>query len=250
VTSDDVARNRDAWNRISDEYQREHDVQLGVEDVVWGGWSIPERELGALGNVAGKDVLELGCGAARFSIKLAKLGARPVGLDVSPKQPGHARRLMDEASVEFPLVEASATDVPLRDASFDLIFCDHGGMTWADPYLTVPEAARVLRPSGLLVFNMSSPLLLVCDDPETGATDRLLRDYFGMRRDEEDWGATGFQLPYGEWIRLLRAHGFDVEALLELRPPEGATTTYGGWVSLEWARRWPGENSWKARKRG
>jgi len=204
----------------------------------------------ALGDVEGKDVLEFGCGAAQFSIKLARLGARAVGLDVSARQLDHARRLMRQTGVEFPLVEGSATGAPLSDATFDIVFCDHGGMTWADPYLTVPEAARLLRPGGLLVFNMSSPLVMVCTDPNTGATNRLLRDYFGMHRDEEAWGATGFQLPYGEWIALLRSNDFEVEALVELRPREDATTTYGGWVSLEWARRWPSENIWKARKRG
>ena len=250
MTVDDISRNRDAWTAISDDYQREHDAQLGVEEVVWGNWSIPEDELGALEDVAGKDLLELGCGAARFSIKLAKRGARPVGLDVSAKQLEHARRLMSEADVEFPLVEASATEVPLPDASFDLVFCDHGGMTWADPYLTVPEVARLLRPGGLFVFNMTSPLVTVCTDPKTGATERLVRDYFGLHRDEAEWGAVEFQLPYGEWIRLLRANDFEVVDLIELRPPEDATTTYGDWVALEWARRWPGENIWKARKRG
>ena len=250
MTIDDIARNREAWSAISDDYQREHDTQLGVEEVVWGNWSIPEAELGALGDVAGKDVLELGCGAARFSIKLAKLGARPVGLDVSPRQLEHARRLMSEAGINFPLVEASATDVQLPDASFDLVFCDHGGMTWDEPYRTVPEVARVLRPGGLLVFNMTSPFLNVCSDPETAATDRLVRDYFSMHREESTWGAVEFQLPYGEWIRLLRANGFEIEALLELRPPEGATTSYGDSIPLEWARRWPGENIWKAHKRG
>jgi len=250
VTIDDVARNRQAWNAISDEYQREHHDQLAVDEIVWGGWSIPERELNALDNVAGQDVLELGCGAAQFSIKLARLGARVVGVDVSSQQLGHARRLMEEAGVDFPLVEASATNVPLPDSAFDLVFCDHGGMTWADPYRTIPEAARLLRAGGLLVFNMSTAFVMVTTDQQTGATETLHRDYFGMHRDEEDWGATGFQLPYGEWIRLLRANDFEVEALLELRPPEGATTTYGEWVSPEWARRWPSENIWKARKRG
>ena len=67
---------------------------------------------------------------------------------------------------------------------------------------------------------------------------------------DQPWEAIEFQLPYGEWVRLLRTNGFEIEALIELRPPADATTTYGGWVSLDWARRWPGENIWKARKRG
>jgi ubiquinone/menaquinone biosynthesis C-methylase UbiE len=207
-----------------------------------GSWEI-------LGDVAEKDVLELGCGAAQFSIKLAQKGARCVGADVSGRQLEHARRLMREAGVEFPLVAASGTNIPLPDASFDIVFCDHGAMTWADPYLTVPEASRLLRAGGLLAFNMSSPLVAVCSLDE-GATEALQRPYFGMHRIDEEWGAVAFQLPYGEWIRLLRAAGFELEALVELRPSEDATTTYAGWVPLQWARQWPSENVWKARKRG
>lgn len=250
MSGDHVARNRQAWDRVSDEYQAEHDEQLGVNEVVWGGWSIPERELGVLGDVAGKDILELGCGAARFSIKLARLGARCVGVDVSPRQLEHARRLQAETGIDFPLVEADAENVPLPDESFDVVFCDHGGMTWADPFRTVPEAARLLRPRGLLAFNMSSPLVTICtDESSDGATAELRRDYFGMHQIEDtSWEAIEFQLPYGEWIRLLRSNGFEIEALIELRPPPDATTTYTGWVSLGWARRWPGENIWKARK--
>ena len=250
MSGDHVAQNRAAWDRISDDYQAAHVEQLGVDEVVWGTWSIPERELGVLGDVAGKDLLELGCGAARFSIKLARLGARCVGVDVSPQQLAHARRAQRETGVEFPLVEANAEDVSLPDASFDVVFCDHGGMTWADPYRTVPEIARLLRPGGLLVFNMASPLVTICtDESSDGPTKELRRDYFGMHAvADQPWEAIEFQLPYGEWIRLLTANGFDVEALIELRPPPDATTTFD-WIPLGWARRWPAENIWKARKR-
>ncbi|HTD37568.1 MAG TPA: class I SAM-dependent methyltransferase, partial [Candidatus Limnocylindrales bacterium] len=96
-------------------------------------WSIPESELNVLGDVRGKDVLELGCGAAQWSIALAGLGARCVGLDNSARQLEHARRAMAAAGVDFPLVHASVENVPLPDASFDVVFCDHGAMTFADP---------------------------------------------------------------------------------------------------------------------
>ena len=57
-----------------------------------------------------------------------------------------------------------------------------------------------------------------------------------------------FQLPFGEWIRLFRESGFAIEALHELRAPEDASTTYEGFVPLEWARRWPAENIWQLRR--
>lgn len=243
-----VRKNQEYWNRTSDDYQRLHGSQLNTKVLGWGVWAIPEDDLHALGGVCGKDILEFGCGAAQWSIFLAKVGARPVGLDISEAQLAHARRLMLEAGVWFPLIEASAESVPLPDGSFDIVFCDHGAMSFADPRCTVPEAARLLRSGGLFVFNIASPLLELCwNDADDRLETSFQRDYFAMRGGEDD-DTVVFQLPYGEWIRLFRQHGFAIEDLLELRPPAGATTTYTEYVSLEWARRWPAENIWKLRK--
>src|ERR1700728_2209795 len=140
--------------------------------MAWGCWSVPESQLHVLGNVSGKDVLELGCGAARWAIALAKRGARVVGLDVSARQLEHARRNMRDACVDFPLVHASAEAVPLADASFDIVFCDHGAMTFCDPSRTVPEAARLLRRGGLLAFSAATPILNLCwNDSEDRVDD-------------------------------------------------------------------------------
>ena len=147
--TDHAVRNRAMWDNYSEEYQAAHGDDLAASGgYAWGTTQIPESELRVLGDVAGCDILEFGCGAAQWSIALARLGARPVGLDLSERQLQHARRLMAEAGVEFPLVHASAEAVPLLDASFDVVFCDHGAMTFADPYRTVPEVARLLRPGG------------------------------------------------------------------------------------------------------
>ncbi len=89
-------------------------------------------------------------------------------------------------------------------------------------------------------------------EDDSAATDRLRRSYFGLHRMEwpnDDPPAVDFHLGYGDWIRLLRANGFDVEDLLEVRPPAGATTRYP-FVTGDWARQWPCEEVWKARKRG
>ena len=244
----DALHNRAAWDRFSDDYQAIHAAQLNDYACVWGTWNIPDDELHALGEVAGKDVLELGCGAAQWSIGLARRGARPVGLDNSARQLEHARRLMRAAGVDFPLVHSAAERVPLPDASFDIVFCDHGAMTFADPYRTLPEAARLLRPGGLLAFNMATPLFHVCFEHAADRLSTCLQsDYFGLRRWASPESTVEFQLPYGEWIRLFGRCGLLVEDLLELRPPEGATTTYE-FAPLEWARRWPAEHIWKARK--
>ncbi|MEA2653082.1 MAG: hypothetical protein QOI37_309 [Chloroflexota bacterium] len=243
------ARNRVAWDAFSDEYQAKHGDQLASSGgLAWGTAQIPEGELQVLGDVAAKDILELGCGAAQWSIALARRGARPVGLDLSARQLEHARRLMADAGVDFPLVHGSAEAVPLADASFDIVFCDHGAMSFADPYRTVPEAARLLRAGGLFAFNHHSPIETICwplGADKVG--ERLVLDYFGMHRfdDGED---TFFQLPYGEWIRLFRANGFVVEDLIEPRPAIDASSSYRDAEELAWARRWPSEAIWRLRR--
>src|SRR5581483_937555 len=164
-------KNRAMWEASSDSYEQAHAADLsGEHALAWGLWRISEANLSLLGEIAGKDVLELGCGAARWSIALAARGARPVGLDVSPRQLQHARRLMAEARVDFPLIQASAEDVLLPDRGFDIVFCDWGAMTFCDPYRTVPEVSRLLRPGGLFAFATATPLYALCQDRQT---DRL-----------------------------------------------------------------------------
>jgi ubiquinone/menaquinone biosynthesis C-methylase UbiE len=250
--SPDADRNQRAWDQASDEYQCKHGPQLAESGgTAWGVWQIPEAELQVLGDVRGRDVLELGCGAAQWSIALHKLGANVTGLDLSGRQLEHARELMAQAGVEFPLVHSSAESTPFDDASFDIVFCDFGAMTFGDPYRTVPEAARLLRPGGLLAFCQHTPIVEVCWPPEPEHPgDRLVVDYFGMHKMDEQEGPVSYQLTYGEWIRLFVENGFVIEALLELQPPSDATSSYRDPEDLAWARRWPMEQIWKVRRAG
>ena len=108
-----------------------------------------------------------------------------------------------------------------------------------------------MRPGGQLVFLTNSFLLTLCMSPEDGvpATERLLRPAFGMYRVEwPDSSGVEFHLSHGDWIRLLRRSGFEVEDLIEMRPGMGASSRYS-FVTVEWARSWPCEEMWKARKR-
>jgi SAM-dependent methyltransferase len=248
--SDYVALNRERWTESNAEYTDADARRMWEKDeIVWGVFGVPEREIDVLGDVAGLDVVELGCGTAYFSAWLAKRGARPVGVDVTPAQLETARRCMAETGIEFELVEASAEDVPLPDASFDLALSEHGASTWCDPYRWIPEAARLLRADGRLVFAHSTPFSFA-HIPDVGDPSReLQRPYFGMHRIQwtpED--GVEFQLTYGTWIDVLRGSGFEIERLVELRAPEGAGRHeyYGDW-DPEWSRQWPSEEIWVAR---
>jgi SAM-dependent methyltransferase len=251
-SSRDLSANVSAWTRRNAEYLDGAAAAMWArEEIVWGSFSAPESELRVLGEVAGLDAVELGCGTAYLSAWLARRGARPVGVDPTPAQLETARRLMAETGIEFPLVEAPGESVPLPDASFDLALSEHGAAVWADPYRWVPEAARLLRPGGRLVFLHGHPLTDLCY-PQVGEVTRTLqRPYFGMHRfvwDERS--GVEYQLTHGEWIRVLRDAGFEIERLLELQAPEDAVTHeyYGADLPVEWARRWPAEEIWVARK--
>jgi SAM-dependent methyltransferase len=250
--ADDAARNREDWTEANAQWTGARALDAWRRDEIdWGIWHVLESELNVLPDVDGLDVVELGCGTAYFSAWLAKRGARPVGVDITPAQLDTARECMRETGIEFPLVEADAGETGLPDASADVVLSEYGASIWVDPYRWIPEAARLLRPGGLLVFLRNSTLVILCTPDEGKADETLHQPQFGMRRFE--WpGETGveFHLAHGEWIDVLRANGFDVERLVELRAPDDAEThRYYDFVTADWARKWPAEEIWVARKR-
>jgi SAM-dependent methyltransferase len=137
--------------------------------------------------------------------------------------------------------------VPLADASFDLVISEYGASIWCDPYRWVPEAARLLRPRGRLVFLRNSTLLMLCVPDVGAAGDRLLRPQAGLHRMswQSDPGVE-FHLGHGDWLRLLRTSGFEVEDLVELYAPDDAASAALDFVTVQWARQWPVEEVWFA----
>ena len=235
-----VERGRMAWAR---------------EEPVWGRGN-PESELHLLDGLTGKDAVELGCGTAYISAWMMRRGAHVVALDNASRQLATARAFQGEFGLEFPLVHADAERPPFAEASFDFAISQYGASIWCDPYCWIPEAARILRPRGRLVFEALTPLVMMCfptHDETMPAEATLHRDFFGMHRFEwhDDDGAVDaieFHLGHGEMIRLLRTCGLEVEDLMELQAPE----SWDAWsddIPHEWARRWPSAEIWMARKR-
>jgi SAM-dependent methyltransferase len=247
---DYVEKNHAAWDRWAIHYTATGRKAWTEKELKWGIWGVPESELGLLqGLPAGADVVELGCGTASVSSWISRAGFRPVAVDISRKQLDIAARLQQEFGLAFPLIHASAEEVPYDAESFDLAISEYGASLWCEPHRWLAEADRLLRPGGALIFVTNSPLLMACT-PEGGerAGDRLLRDYFTSPVREYPDGVVEFHLTHGSWIELLNAYGLAVERLVELRPPHGTKPRFD-FVSIEWARRWPSEEIWVARKR-
>jgi SAM-dependent methyltransferase len=249
VPGEDAAVNRELWTQANAEYTDDHAVRAwAAEDVTWGVFNLSERQLGVLGDVAGLDVVELGCGTAYFSAWLARRGARPVGVDLTPAQLSTARRCQDRFRLRFPLVEADAGAVPLRTGRFDLVVSECGASLWCEPARWIPEAARLLRPGGRLVFHTVSLLVTMCLPADTGhAGQELAHPQRAVRRLQVPRGGVEFHPGHGEWIQLMRAAGFVIDALHELYAPPGASThPYYELATADWARQWPVEELWVA----
>jgi SAM-dependent methyltransferase len=247
-----VQQNVANWTRANAEYTDASAARAWAQDeITWGVFETPESQLNVLGDVSGLDVVELGCGTAYFSAWLTRRGARVVGVDPTPAQLETARRLQRETGIEFPLLEAIGEDVPLPDSSFDVVHSEYGASLWADPYAWIPEAARLLRTEGRLIFLRNSTVSVLCMTMD-GVGEQLVRPQFGLRKVEwSDTDEVEFHLGHGEWIDLLRANGFEIERLVELYAPADAEThSYYKYVPAEWARKWPAEEIWVARKRG
>jgi ubiquinone/menaquinone biosynthesis C-methylase UbiE len=251
---DYVKANRDHWTKTNAAYtdgRAEH--AWNEERISWGTWNIPETEVNMLPDVRGKDVVELGCGTAYVSAWLKRDGARRVvGVDITPAQLDTARRLNTKYSRGLELVEANAEATGLPGNSFDIAISEYGASIWCDPYKWIPEAARLLRANGELVFLRNSTLSMLCA-PETGKiSERLVRPQLGLNRlDWADTGETEFQLAHGDLIRLLRKSGFEILDMAELFASADSVQHpfYGDFMSVEWARKWPSEEMWRARKR-
>jgi SAM-dependent methyltransferase len=249
---DHAKKNRAAWTLFAPDWVAPGRQSWARGDIQWGIWKVPEAEIRALGDLSwyrGKDTIELGCGTAYFSAWMSKHGARPVGIDVTPAQLETARGFQKEFGIDFPLLEGNAEHVPYPDASFDLAFSEYGASIWCDPYAWIPEAARLLRPGGRLVFLRNGNLATLCT-PDTGPIETsLLRPHFGLNRLEwDDDGSIEFQIPHGEMVRLLVKSGLVIEDLIEIQAPEGAAETRFPYMTKAWARKWPSEEIWRARK--
>ena len=249
-----VAANREHWNARAQEWVAGGERNWAQDEPTWGIWGLAESELRLLpADMHGMDAVELGCGTGYVSAWMARRGARVTGIDASERQLATARRLAAEHGLDLALVHGDAEATPFEDGSFHFAISEYGAAIWCDPAMWLPEAHRLLRPGGRLVFLGNHPFTTVCSPWDGSALVReLVRPYFGMRRTdwrevEVDPGGVEFNRTVSDWFQLFRQVGFEVEDYLEPRPPESAKGV-AYFVDADWARRWPSEQVWKVRK--
>src|SRR5438093_906544 len=194
MPDDHVVLNRTCWDEDASNWVERAREAWALEEPFWGRGT-PESELQLLPDVAGLDAIDLGCGTAYISSWLMRRGARVVGLDNSSKQLATARMLQEEFDLRFPLLQANAERLPFVDTCFDFATSQFGAALWCDPYVWIPEASRILRSGGRLLFETLTPLVMMCfptDDESAPADSTLHRDFFGMHRFEwhDDGGAV------------------------------------------------------------
>ena len=249
VRGSDKALNRSLWAVMNERF-----TDAAAEDLwcrpgpAWGLFAVPERDLDVLGPVDGLDVVELACGTAYFSAWLARAGARTVAVDLSHEQLLTARRMQAQVGPAFPLVQGDGDRVPLAGGRYDLVVSEHGAAVWCDPERWLPEAARLLRPGGRLVFMTNSQLSSLCvPDDEGVAGERLLRGQREAYQVQWPGGGVEFHPSHGDWVRLLTGAGFVVVAMHEIyAPAEADDHAFYEIVSKDWATRWPAEELWVA----
>jgi len=227
------------WDRYADEYQHTHGAFLGDAGFVWGPEGLTEAEAGMLGDVADRDVLEVGSGAGQCSRWVRTQGGRAVGLDLSHRQLQHSRRIDEESGVVVPSVRGTATALPFGDASFDAVFCSFGALQFVSEIdVAVAETARVLRPGGRYAFSITHPTRWMFPDDPGEAGLVASQSYWDRRPYVEVDDATG-EVGYvehhrtlGDWVGLLSDAGFVLTRLVEPEWPAGHDRVWGGWSAV------------------
>ena len=233
--AESLSASRQGWDAYADEYQATHGRFLGDEGFLWGPEGLTEDNANALGEVAGRDVLEIGSGAGQCSRWVLRHGGRPIGLDVSMRQLQHSRRIDDECGTVVPGVCATGGRLPFAPASFDIVFSAFGSLQFlADEHAVVGEVARVLRPGGRFVFSITHPTRWMFPDDPTEAGLTATASYWD-RTPYVEVGEDGHAAyvehhrTLGDWVRALSGAGFVLLDLVEPEWPEDHDRDWGGW---------------------
>ncbi|WP_291415888.1 class I SAM-dependent methyltransferase [Actinophytocola sp.] len=253
TSAESVAANSSWWDADADDYHVEHGEFLGVADFVWCPERLREADAGLLGDVAGRDVLEVGCGSAPCARWLSAQGARVVGLDLSAGMLRYAAAANEATGIDVPLVRANAERLPFATGSFAIACSAFGAVPFvADLDAVFREVARVLRPGGAWVFAVTHPMRWIFpDDPGPNGL-RVTGSYFDRTPYVEvDAGGNATYVEHhrtlGDFVRALTGAGLTLVDLVEPTWPDGLTEEWGQWSPMRGAL-FPGTAIFRCRR--
>ena len=236
VSSAETLRaNRRDWDATADAYQAEHGAFLRDVGFIWSPEGLDEASVHLLGDIRGRHLLEVGCGAGQCARWLRAQGAEVTGLDLSVRQLQHSRRIDDSTGLAVPVVCASATSLPFADGCFDDACSAFGALPFvADIDTVMCEVARVLRPEGRWVFSVVHPLRWALPDDPSEQGLRIVRSYFDRTPYVESDGEgrpsyVEHHHTIGDWVRALVGAGFELRDLVEPEWPQGHDRVWGAW---------------------
>ena len=237
--AEETARaNRRWWDGDADAYQDRHKEFLGEASFRWGPEGLAEDELRLLGDVAGRRIVEIGCGAGQCGRWLVGQGAHAVGIDLSRRQLLHSQGLDRRSGTVLPVVQADAQRLPLADGTFDIAFSAGGAVAFvADVTSFLREVARILRPGGLFVFATTHPFRWsFLDEPDESGLVAV--DSYFDRRAYVEHDAHGEVIyvehhrTVGDLVRCVAAAGLRLIDLVEPEWPADYERTWDGWSRL------------------
>lgn len=240
MDSDEIKKAiRAGWDAMSESYQVDSDISL--DDVHYAPFARGERYYRLLGDVEGKRVLELACGAAQNSIALTKWRAQVVALDISPKQLAHARSLKRQTGLRFDLVAGDMESPTMfENESFDIVLSAYGWEFVPDIAECVAKCASILKHGGQLLMATVHPLSAF--DWNAAARALTVTDYFSP--PVEVWeepvpdghkpGLTFFRT-MEELTAAITDAGLLIERLLEPYPADPVSGRNSPYIGDYWA---------------
>lgn len=221
------------WERIAAWY----DAKQGEEGDLWHRELIDPALVRRIGDVTGRDLLDLGCGNGYLARRFQRAGARVTAVDASPAMIGRARARGAGADpgVRYVVAAADRLDA-LGEARFDLVYANMAVMDIEDAAGAFREVAAHLRAFGRFVASLDHP----CFGGDAGATWRVggpaqgaevarcVHRYRDRFEDPVAWdlgeGRTAttraFHRPLGWYADALRSAGLAVTALDEPMPTD------------------------------
>ena len=226
------------WDSASKWYQE--DSKIRTDYAHYGPFAPDENGLRLLGNVKGKNILEIGCGGGQCSIAFAMHGAKCTGLDLSKEQIKHAEELAkkNKVSVEF-LKQDIQSLKGFKSHSYDIVFSAFALQYVPDLTKCFKEVARVLKKGGLFVFSFDHPFYTSLS-PKTLRIDKYYNKS-GRYAETETWSDGSrhkfvmYRRKISEIYDSLLEAGFYVEKIIE--PFD--TRTEKAWKGRNWKEIYP-----------